>query len=376
MRRVRCFKAFAGICCALFGVHSALADSLDNWHALSPSPQINALYRVAFAGNLFLAVGANGAISSSTNGSNWTNQNSGSLSALRGITFGNETYVIAGYSLATRTILISTNVTQWRAKIAAPASFFLATTFAAGTFVTVGNTGTIQTSTNGISWTNRVAITSNDLYGVAYGGGNLVAVGTNGTIITSSDGINWTNSVSAVTNFLRDVAYGDGTFVVVGHDGTILNSTNGVDWSGSNSGTTNRLFGIGHGQGTFVAVGSAGTILTSTDAINWIPRNSGVTNNLFGIAYGNGNFVAVGLGGVILYPGTVPQPVLTAVAHQRNGFKLTITGEIGHGYRLQFSPDLFTWTDLLSYTNTLFNFQYLDTSATHAPIRFYRVVTP
>ncbi|MBI3851930.1 MAG: hypothetical protein HY298_16865 [Verrucomicrobia bacterium] len=376
MKRAGRLYLWTGLCAVLLHASSARADMLDTWTKVNPPPQLNTLYSIINTNGLFLVCGANGAITVSTNGINWTNHHTGVSSTFRGITFGNDTYAVAGYDVNNRTIYTSTNLNKWKHEISSPANYFLAITYAAGLFVTVGDTGRIQTSDVGVDWTNHVSGTTNDLYGVAYGGGSFVVVGANGTIVTSADGLNWTNRASGVTNFLRSVAYGDGVFVAVGHDGTILSSTNGSDWSSSSSGTTNFLFGVGHGSTNFVAVGAAGTILSSTNAVDWSPRNSGVTNNFFSVAYGDGRFVTVGLAGQILYSGTPSPPTLTADNYSTNGFQLTITADIGKPYRLQFSPDLLTWADLLSHTNTQATFQYLDTSATNAPIRFYRVASP
>ena len=112
MRRAICFKVLAVIGCALLYIPAALADALDTWLAVSPSPQFNSLYGVTYTNGLFLACGANGAITTSTNGLNWTNRNSGNFSTLRGMAFGSDTYVAVGYAAINRTILTSTNVVK------------------------------------------------------------------------------------------------------------------------------------------------------------------------------------------------------------------------------------------------------------------------
>src|SRR5947208_14488600 len=120
MRRVCCCKALAGICCALLRVLNAFADALDNWQTVSPSPQANTLYNVIYTNGLFLVCGANGAITVSTNGIKWTNYNAGTVSTLRGVAFGNQTYVAVGYDPSSRKILTSTNITKWKSRTAAP----------------------------------------------------------------------------------------------------------------------------------------------------------------------------------------------------------------------------------------------------------------
>jgi len=58
-------------------------------------------------------------------------------------------------------------------------------TYGNGTFVAVGWDGTILTSREGVKWTKQFSGTENHLWGVTYGNGTFVAVGWDGTILTS-----------------------------------------------------------------------------------------------------------------------------------------------------------------------------------------------
>ena len=73
---------------------------------------------------LFVSVGDNGTILTSSDGTSWDNRTSGTSERLMGVTYGN------------------------------------------GLSVTVGDNGTILTSTDGTSWTLRASGTTNTLYGV------------------------------------------------------------------------------------------------------------------------------------------------------------------------------------------------------------------
>jgi photosystem II stability/assembly factor-like uncharacterized protein len=61
--------------------------------------------------------------------------------------------------------------------------------FGNGTFVAVGNSGTVLTSPDGINWMQRASGTSRNLAAVAFGASslNFTAVGDYGTIIFSDD---------------------------------------------------------------------------------------------------------------------------------------------------------------------------------------------
>jgi hypothetical protein len=153
---------------------------LNHWTVFHSGTMEN-LYNVAYANGLWVAVGANGTILTSTNGTSWTSRTSGTTNGLWGVAYAN------------------------------------------GLWVAVGNSGTILTSPDGTSsWTSRSSGTSENLRGVAYADGLWVATGGSGTILTSPDGTSsWTPRTSGTTVFLYNVAYANGLWVAVGNSGTI-----------------------------------------------------------------------------------------------------------------------------------------------------------
>ena len=236
----------------------ANADLLDNWHLRNTLPEGKVLRGITYGNGTFVAVGYDGTILTSHDGENWIERTSGTTEILSGITYGN------------------------------------------GTFVAVGYDGTILTSPDGGSWTLRDTGTDADFHGITYGNGTFVAVGWFGTILTSSDGGSWTLRDTGTIQWLSGITYGNGTFVAVGAHDTILTSPDGESWTERSSGTTAELNAITYGNGTFVAVGGEGTILTSSDGESWTLRDTGTIQWLFGITYGNSTFLAVGMEGIIL----------------------------------------------------------------------------
>jgi photosystem II stability/assembly factor-like uncharacterized protein len=183
------------------------------------------LYGVAFGNSTFVAVGDVGKIvRSADNGANWSHVTTGyasnsdyynnraslnGINDLRGVSFGNNTFVAVGYS------------------------------------------GKIITSTgDGSSWDNETAVNSNHLRGVSFGNGTFVAVGSNGTIVKSTNnGASWSSSSSGTSETLWGVTFGNNIFMAVGNGGTIVKSTdNGANWSSLNSRTTNNLYGVAFGD--------------------------------------------------------------------------------------------------------------------------------
>jgi len=179
---------------------------------------------VGFGNSTFVAVGDVGKIVRSTdNGSNWSHVTTG-----RTTYYGYSNYIASSYGTGT----------------------LRGVSFGNSTFVAVGDSGKIIRSTNdGSSWDNVTAVNSNNLYGVSFGNSTFVAVGQNGTILRSEDnGSSWT-SESSGGNTLWSVTFGNNIFMAVGTGGRIVKSTdNGSNWSSSTSGTTNNLYGVTFGD--------------------------------------------------------------------------------------------------------------------------------
>jgi hypothetical protein len=193
------------------------------WYSLpAPAGTTNDLAGVcAFNSNYFL-VGDYGTLLSSPDGTNWSNQTSGTANYLSGIA-----------------------------------------AFTNGLLVLTGNKGTILTSADGTNWTNRASGTTNWLYRLRCVDGRLLAVGENGTMLMSTNGTNWSSTESGVTNFLNDATMVSNTCYVVGNQGVVLASTNFVDWTNIGSITTKSLDGAATQNGQLVVVGFEGSILRS-----------------------------------------------------------------------------------------------------------------
>lgn len=297
---------------------NATADPLDNWHLRASVNK--GLWGVAYGNGTFVAVGdeftdtisANsGTIFTSSDGTNWTNRNSGISDNLFGISWVNGIFVTVGWN----TISTSPDGVNWTERYRTPyltCPFPLySVTYGNGTFVAVGNLS-IFTSIDGINWTHRDPGVIVDLTGVTFGNGIFVAVGPN-IILTSSDGINWTirrNTVgSSEVDIFCDVAFGNGKYVAVGWGGInslIFTSSDGTNWGPIDielsDGQFLSLYSIIYWNGLFIAVGvidvgdtQSAVVFTSLDGVNWVKSNwGGYAGSFEDIVYGNRTFVIVG----------------------------------------------------------------------------------
>lgn len=198
--------------------------------------------------NSFIAVGDEGKITSSVNGSVWTQQNRVTENTLRDIVDGDMV-------------------------------------------VAVGDSGTIIISTDSVNWIlvtttfdfNIRAVTSSPTRT------KYVAVGENGYIVTSKDGVKWDlYRIQSHAN-LNAVCYSRAysQFLAVGDNGTIVRSVDGQSWITSTSGTSQNYESVIYMQeiAKYIAVGNKGTIMTSytassTNMINCLSPNSDVNFNL------------------------------------------------------------------------------------------------
>lgn len=63
---------------------------------------------------------------------------------------------------------------------------------------------------------------------------------------------------------------------------------------------------------------------------------------------------------------------LAAVSYSASGFVMQLTGQAGHGYRVQFSTDLVHWTALVTTNLSTSTLRLVDPHAVLSAARFYR----
>jgi len=278
--------------------------------------------RIAYGGGKFVAVGQEGKMATSPDGTTWT--------AVTDSTFGTAVILSIAYvQLDANTgmfvagseggeMATSPDGTTWTAVTNSNFGSYPINTIAYGNgkFVAGSIYSKMVYSSDGITWTavTNSPFTANQYFSaIAYGGGKFVAVGgsidpvdSNGKMAYSSDGETWIAVMdSTFDNDIRNIAYGNGKFVAVGSGGKMAYSPDGESWTAVTESPFNSsqyINAIAYGNGKFVAGGTSGKTATSTDGINWTLTDSKFGPEIIGsIAYGNGKFVAVGRDGKIAY---------------------------------------------------------------------------
>jgi len=367
------------------------ADPLDTWTRLVSGASAN-LNAVVFGKGTFVAVGDNGVVTTSTNGTDWTVRTVGTT--LYGVAFGtNGRFVAVGDNGAT---LASSDGVDWTPGASGTTNAFRGITYGGNQFVAVGADGAISTSADGSQWTGRNFGTNNrflsvaeDTNGVAVAVGYSVSNGVSESIIfTSPDNTNWAQTYGGTADrVLFGVARGASNFVAVesyvGRTssvsyGIILTSTDGTNWWQTYS-TANPVIlnGLTYGNGLFVCVAwqtiGQGVILSSPDGSLWTSHSTGSAAWLDADTYGNGRFVVVGQGGTILKSQSVVR--LSPLTFLQNGpAQFAVTGASGWTYPIEASSNLTAWVTLTNLALTNDTGQFTDWSATSFSQRFYRAV--
>lgn len=247
--------------------------------------------------NSFIAVGKNGSIKLSTDGSRWENEGSGVSTNLNAAIWGNGKYVAVGdagiilnskdgksWSKASTNVKYGINGIVWTGK----------------QYVAVGDGESILTSSDGSSWkVIQYLEDGQSLKAVAWNGTRYVAVGSEGAILTSENGLEWTNQNSNTDKLLNAVIWAQNQFVVVGSQKTILTSSDGLKWEITTSSYDNYLsyYSIAWNGKQYMAVGNYGNIATSEDGVYWYDNEypTGNYQPLYGVVSSSNKFIAVGL---------------------------------------------------------------------------------
>jgi len=293
------------------------------------------------------------------------------------IRFLNSNFVAVGFALGANSLGVSysSNGTDWVNKFITIESFthLFGVAYGNGRYVVAGRTnnvegpgGSIFSSPDLDTWSKTFLHRLFSPVDVAFGNDRFVVVGqatttSVPTVYVSSDGINWAPTAIVRTNF-TSIAFGNGRFVALTSRGFFI-STNGVSWS--QSFWPNYAPGaLAYGNGFYMAAGSATPhsghyIGWSTNVSPWriaFLNDYGLGQNtrLFDITFGGGSFVAVGSPSAILQSGNVIVPrIETIMQLPGNQFSFDVSGEFRREHRLQVSPDMAAWGDLLTYTNHL-----------------------
>ena len=274
------------------------AHAQDFWQ-LRTSGVTNNLWSVAFAANQWVAVGEQGTILTSPDGSAWTPRTSGFPARwLVGVGFGTvngaSLWVVVGEN---GLILTSPDAITWTPRRTS-GTRINAVAYGNGAFVAADDAGATYYSTDGITWNGAYYGSRNSFVrGLVYGAPHFVTTGLSG-IGTNYDGISTTMRINAAPQ-MQGAAYGRHLYLVTGGANTYT-SRDAINWAQQPATTAIGVQGATFFNNQFVAVGNGGGISTTFDGSAWTDRISGSTQTLTAVAAAPDSVIAVGFGGTIL----------------------------------------------------------------------------
>jgi Leucine-rich repeat (LRR) protein/photosystem II stability/assembly factor-like uncharacterized protein len=369
---------FISLC--FFKINSSAAENtmLKN-RDMESQPICDVAYNGA---NLYVAVGMDGIIKTSKDGTVWKNQVSPATANLRGITYAKGMFIAVGENGA---IIASKDGKSWFEIISDISKTLTDIIYSNNRFIAVGFKGEIATSIDGLKWEEKASGFSgngDNLYGVAYGNNCFIAVGESfdthtynytPILLRSIDGEVWERIVLTLSGGLKSVNYAEGKFIIGGYgidgpangwhsnDGIIFTSSDGTTWSKSKIAVRSnmqKISGIAYGKNQFAAIDEQRRVILSPDGINWtrtdLPQGHG-TSDIYNIIFSGGQFIITGDNGLILtaadavnWRGGNSQlyPELESVEYINNQF-MAVGGFQGGQGAVMLSKDGMKWRNIL-----------------------------
>lgn len=284
----------------LVGLRGEIQHSADQstWTTV-PNDPAYALNGVAKLGAVWAAVGGDGIVTS-TDGMAWRAAAVPKNIGLFSVAAGPGQLVAVGIDGAVYTSTDGTTWSEAANRVRLTVSLY-AVAYGGGRYVAVGDRGRIVTSTDGLTWSAANSGVTAELMSVAYGNGRFVVVGSSGLILTSTDGQSW-SSVPVTSQWFRAVAFGGGRFLAAGYGSDAWASTDGLNW-------TSRTLPLGESQanvdsiafanGQFFAF-SSGVAMVSEDLSNWKAVALGINAAILATHFADNMLVAVGMHGAVL----------------------------------------------------------------------------
>ena len=314
-----------------------VVDPLINWTRGAAALTNQALYDITFGAGKFVAVGDQGNVFTSPNGTAWARATTPTTSHFyRGVAFSGARFVTVGVAAANAAVratgAFSDDGNAWSAAtMPAGVGTMVAVAFGSGRFVSVGESGRIYTSLDGAAWAETTSPITNNLRAVTYANGLFVAVGDNGRVVTSADGVNWANRSLPDTNSYAGVAFHNGAWFLMSGPLWVYTSPDGNAWrrlatKGGVNLFTNKAIST---SGVFMGAHGQGRMQFSEDGQTWVDvqLDSAANVTIRSMAEGAGVLVALANTGIV-YTTTVPtnvSPPLAAPSMRLEGASLKLS---------------------------------------------------
>ena len=200
----------------------------------------------------------------------------------------------------------------------------------------------------------------------------------NPSYVTNPAGFNWSaanNGSSAVVGFARSGDLSTSTMIIVWNNGYVaISSDQGANWTYSNCGLTGigtqqalKFSPVAYGNGKFIVIGASGQVSVSTDGVTWTTMLSGIESayylNSQNVFVTNSGSIYTSATGVV---NTFTLKTTNASFNTNLGSNPS-TNRLIYGnstyYILDTSSNLYSSSDLITWTSKGFNTQALNNTA-------------
>lgn len=298
-------------------------------------------------------------------GLSWQGRSSGTANYILDISVVGQGFAAVGEN---GTILVSDDGTVIRRPLTSADTDLFGITPFMDKFVVVGDSLTVLVSSvpsNGFTKSDLSGLdlgADTWLYDITTDGSELIAIGKGGIIIRSIDGTSWETLDSSYTSVnLYGATWSEtqAKYVIVGAAGLIMTSGNGLDWNLQASGTSAYLYDVVWAEelSKFIACGQHGTILTSPDGTAWTTVESRPDAYLYGLAWSGTELVLLGQNGWLLTSPDVasftlrpgPNVDLRSVEWSTEQSRFVAVGNL---QTITASTDGSSWADIYDGVNT------------------------
>ena len=317
------------------------------------SGTLDHLYGVARGATRYVAVGNNGAVTTSTDGLSWSTAGVSGIPAgddLRSVGYDGDAgeFAAVGTDTVNRSVLFTspdgltwTEDTSFFSFSFEPRSIVYSSTL--GTWQIVGTMGTwihgipsswsvniggfgedfndLYVTDNGVTlivgdsgtilrtpagslnlWTTVNSGASYDLETIFANDRYLIAAGEGGRLLRSNldNGDRWVESITPFRFDVEEIAFMNGLLVGVGQNNSVATSGSGFDWTLRDTTTPDTIRAVATDGTSTVAVGDDGDVYISPDdGDTWTQPGSGISEDLRDVIHAPAGFLAVGTGGAI-----------------------------------------------------------------------------
>lgn len=175
----------------------------------------------------------------------------------RGISFGNGIYVIVGRD---GVIATSTDGTSWTMRSSGTSRALNGIDWDGTHFWVVGDQGTLLKSSDGISWQALDSDTTVDLEAISYNGSRWVAVGQVSRMVSSTNGTDFDEFSVPINSDFLDITSDGAGFIATGKGGNVATSDDGLVWDTYELNAPSSIFGIAYDSNAWIATSTIGAI--------------------------------------------------------------------------------------------------------------------